>query len=160
MAQNIFSTILLQEAQQSAINLLEDGGSEDYKRFLRHGVSVTSIEERKGIKLNEHYSFVVHTSSRETFETDYVVAADGSKSQIQNNYNGHMIGNPSIQSLMNVHFRTSPSLSKRLMEREKTVGMLHFVFHQKLVGAFVCHNLLEGEWVLQVCAYGTLHDGL
>jgi hypothetical protein len=36
------------------------------------------------------------------------------------------------------------------MERKETIGMLHFVFHQDVVGAFVCHNLEEGEWVLQV----------
>jgi len=144
LAQNKFSSILLQEARQAANNLINDGASQ----LFRHGDSVTSVIEDNSCT---RYPFMVQTSSGESFQASYVIAADGSKSHIRHHHcPDSMVGNPSIQHLMNVHFQTSKSLSKRLMERKDSIGMLHFVYNEKVVGAFVCHDLMEGEWVLQI----------
>ena len=62
-----------------------------------------------------------------------------------------MLGDSSLQNLINVHFRTNNKLSKLLMDRSSNnQAMLHFVYNSQVVGAFVCHDGNEGEWVLQV----------
>ena len=153
LAQNKFSNILLKEAQRASKLITNNDTKEQYS-LVRHGMSVTSITYKNAAasKLDNKYCpLIVHTSSGEKIQTEYVVAADGagSRTRLDHDY-GKMIGDPSIQSLINVYFKTSPSLSRRLMEKKEYIGMLHFVFNPKIVGVFVCHNPADGEWVLQI----------
>ncbi len=138
LAQNKFASILLDETRR--MGQLIDGTN------IYHGESVHSVMEN----YDEDNSYLkVQTSARQ-IKAKYVVVAEGSLSRTRQQHGGVMAGNPEMQHLINVHFRTNANLSKRLMERMETVGMLHFVFNEALVGAFVCHNLEDGEWVLQI----------
>lgn len=136
LPQNKFTSILLKEAQRAS-KLISN-------TQILHGTSVTHVTEDEK---NDEYPMTVHTSSNDLFQAKYVVVAEGYASKIRTQWNCDMVGNPQMQSLMNVHFRTSPSLTDQLMERRENRGMLHFVFHQELVGVFVCHG--PSEWVLQ-----------
>lgn len=150
LAQNKFSSLLLDEArrmkilidQQQAQSELHVQSQFDHKVNIFHGESVQYVKEHDS-------KLIVQTDHRQ-IEAQYVVAAEGYNSQTRNDHGGILAGNPAMQHLMNVHFRTSEHLSKRLMERKEAVGMLHFVFNSQIVGAFVCHNAEEGEWVLQI----------
>ena len=134
LAQNKFASILLEEARR-----MSDMSGES---CIFHEEQVSSIVE------HTNSAFLTVKTDKREIQTRYVVAADGSHSQTRNDHskNNILAGNPSMQHLINVHFRTNKSLSKQLMERQETTGMLHFVFNKSLVGAFVCHNLEEGEW--------------
>lgn len=147
LAQNKFSSILLDEARRMLEVQGRHNGLSDSASCILHGESLNSIEERQG----RQYPLQIKTDQRE-INASYIIAADGSHSRIRQQFGGEniMLGNSEMQNLINVHFKTSPSASKQLMERNKTVGMLHFVFNSKVVGAFVCHDLAEGEWVLQI----------
>jgi 2-polyprenyl-6-methoxyphenol hydroxylase-like FAD-dependent oxidoreductase len=144
LAQNKFSSLLLDEARRMELltNQQRAESHLDYAVNIFHGESVQCVEEHDS-------KLIVQTDQRQ-IEAQYVIAAEGCNSQTRIQHGGELAGNTAMQHLINVHFRTSQSLSKRLMERNDAIGMLHFVFNKDIVGAFVCHNLEEGEWVLQI----------
>ena len=160
LAQNKFSSILLDEARrmlevtQAHDDSTSSGTSTststrgNNKSHILHNESVQSIQENNQLQSSP---LVVKTDQRE-IRASYVIAAEGSNSLTRNDHGGDgiMVGNAEMQHLINVHFRTSPSATRQLMEKKDAVGMLHFVFNSQVVGAFVCHNLEEGEWVLQI----------
>ena len=140
LAQNKFTRILLEEAKRMS-TLVTTGTT-----TISYGENVASVVEDHSLEVPR---VQVETIKRH-IEAQFVVAADGANSKIRNDHGGTMIGDPCMQSLMNVHFKTSPSLSKLLMEGKDRTVMLHFIFHPNLVGVFVCHDVEEGEWVLQI----------
>ncbi len=150
LAQNKFSSILLDEARRM-LDVTKEQELEQGNSYILHDESVQSILENNESLSRSQAPLTVKTDQR-VIRTNYVIAAEGSSSQTRNEHGdeGIMVGNAEMQHLINVHFKTSPAASKKLMERKETVGMLHFVFNSQLVGAFVCHNLQEGEWVLQI----------
>ncbi|KAL9182180.1 hypothetical protein ACHAXT_012832 [Thalassiosira profunda] len=89
------------------------------------------------------------TSKGRSYRTRYLLSADGVHSFVRKHFGIPMLGDDSIQNLINVHFRTNDGLSELLM-RKSDQAMLHFVYNAQLVGAFVCHDGRRGEWVLQV----------
>ncbi|KAL7428840.1 hypothetical protein ACHAXM_001579, partial [Skeletonema potamos] len=91
----------------------------------------------------------IQTSHGQVYQTRYLIAADGVHSFARKSFGIPMMGNRSMQNLMNIHFRTNPKLSNMLME-DSDQAMLHFVYNSHLIGAFVCHDGRRGEWVLQV----------
>ena len=157
LAQNKFAKILLEEAQNASILVNEKGSSNS----IIHGERVTSIQEQQqSFTSSSSFPLHVHTSSGLIYQTKYVIAADGSSSSIRPAHDNDtgMKGNSSMQHLINVHFRTSPKISNLLKRKRKTVGMLHFVFHENLVGAFVCHDMNDGDWVLQIPFFPPFQD--
>ncbi len=60
-----------------------------------------------------------------------------------------MIGDPSIQHLINIHF-FSNQLGQMAASRP---GMLYFIFNAQVVMVLVAHNLIHGEFVAQVCIH-------
>ncbi len=176
LAQNKFASILLQEAQRaSALVNHQSTNSKSTlaKSQIIHGDSVINITHHH--HESSLFPLHVHTSSGQTFQTKYVIAADGSSSStrkahhnrndtasttnIRNTRNNkELSGNPSMQHLINVHFRTSSKLSNVMKNKADSLGMLHFVFHQNLVGAFVCHDLDHGDWVLQIPFFPPFQD--
>ena len=77
---------------------------------------------------------------------DYVVAADGASSRTRKQLGIHMIGEPALQHLVNIHF-----FSKELWHHLKSrPAMLYFVFSSQAIVVLVAHNLQEGEMVAQV----------
>lgn len=180
LAQNKFASILLQEAQRASalvnhqsINSKSscNNYNHDAKSQIIHGDSVINITHHH--HESSLFPLHVHTSSGQTFQTKFVIAADGSSSSTRKTHhnrndttnnikntinNKEMSGNPSMQHLINVHFRTSSKLSNLLKNKVDSVGMLHFVFHQNLVGAFVCHDLDHGDWVLQIPFFPPFQD--
>lgn len=138
LAQNKFTKILLEEARRMS-HLVTSGLVN-----ISYGEPVISVEENSNTS-----SMKLYTANRE-IEAQFIIAADGANSTIRKHHNGTMIGDLNMQNLINVHFKTSERLSKLLMQEEDKVAMLHFVFNTKLVGVFVCHDLENGEWVLQI----------
>lgn len=156
LAQNKFSAILLKEAKQAIALLNEDQGKshphfENTTALIRHGSPVVKVTENLD-NPNACYPLTVETNCGTKYGAQYVVIAEGSRSLTRDAHGKDDIiaGNPNMQNLINVHFRTSPALSKMLMERPECVGMLHFAFRETVVGAYVCHDLVQGEWVLQI----------
>lgn len=49
---------------------------------------------------------------------------------------------------MNIHFK-SKDVGKLMLERG-TSGMLYFLYSRDMVAVLVCHDIAEGEFVLQV----------
>ncbi|GMH65036.1 hypothetical protein TrRE_jg10242, partial [Triparma retinervis] len=86
----------------------------------------------------------VTTEGGVTYTSKYLVGADGAHSTVRNLLPLNFDGDPSIQSLMNVHFRTSdPS------PLEKNPAMLYFTYNSSAIAAFVAHDISRGELVAQ-----------
>lgn len=137
LAQNKFASLLLEGAEKAAQSV----GSTK----ILHGMAVDRVVDDGPQKALE-----VRTKCGREFRPSIVVAADGASSPIRQSLGVPMLGRPVLQHLISVHFRTSPSLSARLAADSTKANMLHFVFNEKLVGCFVCHDLQQGEWVLQL----------
>lgn len=137
LAQNKFASLLLEAAEKAAQSV------DDAK--ILHGMSVDQVVDN-----GPQTALKVRTKCGQEFHPSIVVAADGASSPIRQSFGVPMLGRPVLQHLISVHFRTSPSLSARLAADATKANMLHFVFNEKLVGCFVCHDLQQGEWVLQV----------
>jgi len=140
LAQNKFAALLLEAAQNAARSV---PGAE-----ILHEVAVEHVLDHHGGPSSSNLE--VRTKCGRTFNPLLVVAADGASSSIRQSHGVRMLGQPMLQHLISVHFRTTPSLSAKLAADADKANMLHFVFNEKLVGCFVCHDLQEGEWVLQV----------
>ena len=166
LAQNKFAKILLEEAKRCS--LLQQQQQQQPVSQIIHGDEVVHIVHNNNTnndKSSCEYPLQVHTSSGNIYKTKYVIAADGSSSQTRKQHfndktnDKEMTGNAAMQHLINVHFRTSTQLSQHLKERHKDrIGMLHFVFHQNVVGAFVCHDIEDGDWVLQIPFFPPFQD--
>ena len=139
LAQNKFAALLLEAAQNAASSV---PGAE-----ILHEVAVEHVLDHGG---PSSPNLEVQTKCGRTFNPLLVVAADGASSPIRQSHGVRMLGQPILQHLISVHFRTTPSLSAKLAADADKANMLHFVFNEELVGCFVCHDLQEGEWVLQV----------
>ena len=149
LAQNKFVSLLLREAQQH-----------NQGKHLHFDEEIINIQESSTL-------ITIHTSKCQSYQTRFLLACDGVHSFARRYCNIEMRGEPALQHMMNVHFRTNESLSDMLMRRtenntndsdnfeESSPGahdqaMLHFVYNPRLVGAFVCHDGRAGEWVLQI----------
>ncbi|GMH41411.1 hypothetical protein BSKO_09321 [Bryopsis sp. KO-2023] len=81
-----------------------------------------------------------------TLECKYLILCDGANSPLRSRLGISMVGEPSIQHLINVHF-----LSKSLASRMKTnPAMLYFVLSSDVVLVLVVHCLKSGEFVAQI----------
>ena len=143
LAQNRFSELLLEAAREAAASV---PGA-----LIRHGASVESVIDRGGGRnagVLAGGPLEVRTECGTTYLPRVVVAADGAASPVRRSQGVAMVGDGALQHLVSIHFRTAPELEARL--REAGPNMLHFTFHEKVVGCFVCHDLREGDWVLQV----------
>lgn len=74
----------------------------------------------------------------------YVVAADGAGSRVRKSLGIDMVGPPSLQSFVAIHF--AADLRAIVAER---LGVLHFVMDPAATGAFVAHDI-DREWVFMV----------
>ena len=162
LAQNKFVSLLLQEARRH-VNDLDCGETSR----LRYGEGVIGISDHTPVssqlslsaassfhelnkKSKQSSVITIETSQGQFFHTRYLLAADGVHSSTRKHYGISMVGDDSIQNLVNVHFRTNDSLSKYLMRHHENRAMLHFIYNSQLVGVFVCHDGNKGDWVLQI----------
>ena len=74
----------------------------------------------------------------------YVLAADGAASRVRASLGVEMIGPPSIQSFVAIHFYAD----LRAMVADRP-GVLHFVMDPAASGVFVAHDI-DREWVFMV----------
>ena len=157
LAQNKFVSLLLQEARRHD-EMANNGDVHNGRESrLRYGEEVIGISDHTPVSLSTTTTslqqpsiITIQTSQGHSYHTRYLLAADGVHSTIRKHYGIAMMGDHSIQNLINVHFRTNDSLSTYLMRRLQNQAMLHFVYNSKLVGVFVCHDGNKGEWVLQI----------
>jgi len=143
------------------------GNNKTNNHHLRYGEEVVRISEHSSSSNNSNsYNNIgnhpsplitIHTSQGQSYHTRYLLAADGVNSFTRKQFGIPMMGEDSMQNLINVHFRTNGTLSELLMRRSSSSptnhhnqAMLHFVYNSHLVGAFVCHDGNKGEWVLQI----------
>eukprot|EP00978_Attheya_sp_CCMP212_P041054 scaffold230670_cov49-Attheya_sp.AAC.1 len=157
LAQDKFSQLLLEQVQCSPL------------ATIHHGVHVTDLTCFLGEDTNAPGAHVhVQTQDNVTYEAQFVVGADGAHSMIRQymtnkmprhhhqqqhqnhpNNNNSMVGDPAMQDLINVHFSVKQdSYLARILQTKP--AMLHFVYNEAVVGALVCHNVTQGEWVLQI----------
>ncbi|MEO1059860.1 MAG: FAD-dependent monooxygenase [Actinomycetota bacterium] len=74
----------------------------------------------------------------------YLIAADGAGSPVRKSLGIEMVGPPSLQSFVAIHFLAD--LRAVVAER---LGVLHFVMEPAVGGAFVAHDV-DREWVFMV----------
>ena len=172
-----------QQTSQTKVIVKDDVGEEkcnDDKSHLHYGEEVIDIvPSSSSFKAGNHHHHdsnsnsnnnnnasppivTITTSSGAQYQTKYLFACDGAHSYTRTKFCSptiHMIGDPGVQELINVHFRTNTALSSFLMMKQQqqhhdnddnNQAMLHFIYNSQLVGCFVCHDGYEGEWVLQI----------
>lgn len=99
----------------------------------------------------EDMFYVTYTNKeQQTIKTNCIIAGDGAHSLVRKYSSIQMNGNPSIQTLLNVHFRIKSSMLQQELARRENNGMLHFIYNEKLLCVFVCHDVHDGEWVCQI----------
>lgn len=76
-----------------------------------------------------------------------LVGADGAGSAVRRLAKVEMGGERDLQKLISVHF-ISKELGEYLINNRP--GMLFFIFNTGCIGVLVAHDLLQGEFVLQV----------
>ncbi|KAJ1614899.1 phenol 2-monooxygenase like FAD dependent oxidoreductase [Cryptosporidium canis] len=105
-------------------------------------------------------------------ESDFVVGADGTKSQVRKSINKNFIGEKSLQKLLNINF-ISKDLAKVCLELKcdvfdgynerkivPTTSMLYFILNPSLIGVMVLHNVNEGNFVIHVPLIDSQHNEL
>ena len=86
------------------------------------------------------------TTSGEEVKADYVLACDGAHSSIRRLLGIPMVGTPTLQHFLNVHF-TSRELGQLCLANP---AMLYFIYNARTVAVLVMHNAAEGDFVMQV----------
>lgn len=81
------------------------------------------------------------------FQCKFLVATDGAGSTVRKLVGIGMTGDHDLQKLISIHF-TSQDLGHYLMNERP--GMLFFIFNTEAIGVLVAHDLMQGEFVLQV----------
>lgn len=81
-------------------------------------------------------------------QCQYVVACDGAGSGLRRAAGIGLRGEPRLQQLVSIHFR-SPALGHALLQRGRP-AMLYFVFNPDVIAVLVAHSLEAGEFVAQV----------
>jgi 2-polyprenyl-6-methoxyphenol hydroxylase-like FAD-dependent oxidoreductase len=87
-----------------------------------------------------------------TISCKYLIGADGAHSPVRRHVlKTPFTGQPSLQSLINIHFTISPTstLTAKILNTAP-LGMLYFVYNASVIAAFVAHDIARGEYVVQV----------
>lgn len=61
-----------------------------------------------------------------------------------------------LQNFVNVHFRSKEM--GQLMRAAGECGMLYFLYNEDIISVLVCHDIQQGEFVLQIPYYPAVHD--
>lgn len=144
--------LLIEQLKHIGFHVRHDGSlnSDDIKlpeRQILLGHECTSINATgKGVTVT---ASVIREGKRleKSFQCEYLVATDGSKSTVRNLVGIRMSGEHDLQKLISIHF-TSHDLGQYLMNERP--GMLFFIFNTEDIGVLVAHDLMQGEFVLQV----------
>ncbi|GAB4829326.1 hypothetical protein Ancab_040631 [Ancistrocladus abbreviatus] len=80
----------------------------------------------------------------------FLVGADGAGSTVRKLGGIDMKGERDLQKLVSVHF-LSQDLGQYLLKERP--GMLFFIFNKEAIGVLVAHDLMRGEFVLQMPFY-------
>lgn len=102
----------------------------------------------------------IHPFLEFNIESDFLVGADGAKSQVRKALNKSFIGHKCLQKLLNINF-VSKDLAKVCMELKHeafdgknkltpTTGMLYFILNPSLIGVMVLHDINEGNFVFHI----------
>lgn len=84
---------------------------------------------------------------KRNIQCSLLVGADGAGSAVRKLTEIEMRGERDLQKLVSVHFM-SRELGEYLISNRP--GMLFFIFNTEAIGVLVAHDLLQGEFVLQV----------
>ncbi|KAG6425476.1 hypothetical protein SASPL_115914 [Salvia splendens] len=103
-----------------------------------NGVTVTASITRAGKR------------AEKKFHCDFLIGTDGASSTVRKLVGIGMSGEHDLQKLISIHF-TSQDLGQYLMNERP--GMLFFIFNTEAIGVLVAHDLMQGEFVLQVPFY-------
>jgi 2-polyprenyl-6-methoxyphenol hydroxylase-like FAD-dependent oxidoreductase len=106
--------------------------------------TIKNNNNNKNNKNNKNNSS--NNNNRTKITCDYLIGADGSNSFTRKKINISMIGDDSLQTLVNVHFKCK-GLDKFLKPRP---AMLYFSFNEHMVSVFVAHDPMNDEWVCQI----------
>ncbi|KAL5367005.1 phenol 2-monooxygenase like FAD dependent oxidoreductase [Cryptosporidium parvum] len=102
-----------------------------------------------------------------TIESDFLVGADGAKSQVRKALNKNFKGHESLQKLLNINF-ISKDLAKVCLELKQeiidecnniklvpTTSMLYFILNPSLIGVMVLHDISQGNFVIHIPLVGS-----
>ncbi|KZV39975.1 hypothetical protein F511_15637 [Dorcoceras hygrometricum] len=106
--------------------------------LTNHCVNVTASVIREGKPVEKN------------FQCNFLVGTDGARSTVRKLMGLGMNGEKDLQKLVSIHFM-SQDLGQFLIKERP--GMLFFVFNTEAIGVIVAHDLLQGEFVLQVPFY-------
>ncbi|XP_073129861.1 uncharacterized protein [Henckelia pumila] len=112
--------------------------------------------ECTAINVTDHHVIVTASLIREgkpvekDFQCNFLVGTDGAGSTVRKLMGLGMKGEKDLQKLVSVHFMSQELGQFLISERP---GMLFFVFNPEAIGVIVAHDLLKGEFVLQVPFY-------
>lgn len=87
---------------------------------------------------------------KRNIQCSLLVGADGAGSAVRRLAKVEMGGERDLQKLISVHF-ISKELGEYLINNRP--GMLFFIFNTGCIGVLVAHDLLQGEFVLQIPFY-------
>ncbi|XP_057766922.1 uncharacterized protein LOC130987413 [Salvia miltiorrhiza] len=103
-----------------------------------NGLTVTASITKEG----KHAEKKIHCN--------FLIGTDGASSTVRKLVGIGMSGEHDLQKLISIHF-TSQDLGQYLMNERP--GMLFFIFNTEAIGVLVAHDLMQGEFVLQVPFY-------
>ena len=122
--------------------LLADGAAKLSSCDLRYRTEwVSSEQDAEGVT-----STLRNLDTSEEFQvrSRYVLAADGASSRVRKALGIKMVGPPSLQSFIAIHFNAD--LREMIADR---LGVLHFVMDPAVSGVFLAHDI-DHEWVFMV----------
>ena len=113
------------------------------------GTEITNIENNDNhVLINTRNTL---TQKCRTYQSEFLIACDGFHSPIRKKMGVRMLGNPNLQSFLNIHFH-SQKLSQEI-DRNGQNAMLHFIYNSDIAACLVNHSKNEGSFVLQVPVY-------
>lgn len=144
------NALLLKQLETIGFNIRSQEGLDDRplgEKEILMGHSCLSIEETDSF-INVTASFVKEGKQlKKQIRCSFLVGADGAGSTVRNLVGIKLRGEKDIQKLVSIHF-LSHELGKYLMYEKP--GMLFFIFNPGAIGVLVAHDLMQGEFVLQV----------
>lgn len=153
VGQHKFCRILIEEAKRAASKVTNGETTLNFNTNIQSVHDPLKSQNKSSLlpNINPRTELLVKKSASPIpITTNFAVATDGAHSSIRESYSISMTPNPDLdpQHLLNVHFNvTSPDLIQKL---SKNPAMLYFIYNEVMISVFICHDMKEGNWVLQI----------
>ncbi|XP_047972593.1 putative polyketide hydroxylase isoform X1 [Salvia hispanica] len=153
-SQHKLTRLLIEQLKHIGFHVRRDGflNSDDVKlaeQQILLGHECTSITTENSVTVTASITREGKRAEKK-FHCDFLIGTDGASSTVRKLVGIDMSGEHDLQKLISIHF-TSQDLGQYLMNERP--GMLFFIFNTEAIGVLVAHDLMQGEFVLQVPFY-------